>query len=220
MLYGGSEIRTGMDTKSRFIRVGGSATIEEKKSRFIADVFYIKDEKEAEEKISGVNRKYYDAKHHCYAYIAGKDGASKRCSDNGEPSGTAGRPILAVIEGAGLTNALVVVTRYFGGVLLGTGGLIRAYTKAAQAGLSASEIASQCPGLIITLKMDYTYLNTVRYCLKENGVAEIAVRYGADTEMDISMQKSAAPAIKDRLMQLTEGHIRFINEYEKMIEIS
>ncbi len=105
----------------------------EKKSRFIANVFSVDSQQDAEAKIAEISKKYWDAKHNCYAYVIGPNGENTKCSDNGEPSGTAGKPILEVINGAGLTNTLIIVTRYFGGVLLGTGGLVRAYTQSAQA---------------------------------------------------------------------------------------
>ena len=124
----------------KIITKEGNGEIVEKKSRFIANVFYVEDQKQAEEKIAEISKKYWDARHNCYAYVIGVNSENTKCSDNGEPSGTAGKPILEVITGAGLTNVLIIVTRYFGGVLLGTGGLVRAYTAAAQAGIAASEI--------------------------------------------------------------------------------
>ena len=106
----------------------GCGEIVEKKSRFIGQVFRVETVQEAEEKIAMVSKKYWDARHNCYAYVIGSGSEISKCSDNGEPSGTAGKPILEVINGSGITNILIVVTRYFGGVLLGTGGLGRAYT--------------------------------------------------------------------------------------------
>ena len=101
----------------------GSGEIVEKKSRFIADVFPVHSTQEAEEAIARVRKQYWDARHHCYAFSIGSRGENTRCSDDGEPSGTAGKPILEVLTGAGLTDTLIIVTRYFGGTLLGTGGL-------------------------------------------------------------------------------------------------
>ena len=108
----------------KIITKDGTGEIVEKKSRFIAHVFGVKSVSEAEEKIAEISKKYWDARHNCYGYVIGKNSENTRCSDNGEPSGTAGKPILEVITGAGLTDTLIIVTRYFGGVLLGTGGLV------------------------------------------------------------------------------------------------
>ena len=107
----------------------GSAEIVEKKSRFIADIFYIENIDEAEIKLEEIRKKYYDAKHHCYAYIIGKNGEAVKSSDDGEPKGTAGHPMLDILKGESLTNCIAIVTRYFGGTLLGTGGLVRAYSE-------------------------------------------------------------------------------------------
>ena len=114
----------------------GEAEIVEKKSRFIAHVFPVESESEALEQIEKTKKKYWDARHNCYAYVIGIDGKLQRYSDDGEPQGTAGRPMLELLERAGLDGALVAVTRYFGGILLGTGGLYRAYSGAAAEALS------------------------------------------------------------------------------------
>ena len=110
-----------------------TAEIIEKKSKFIANIFYVESVEEAENKIKEVKKKYFDARHNCYAYsIFSENGIINRCSDDGEPSGTAGAPMLNIINSKELTNILVIVTRYFGGILLGTGGLVRAYTSSMQ----------------------------------------------------------------------------------------
>ena len=114
----------------RVITDAGCGEIVEKKSRFIASLMPVGSEEEALAFIASVRRKYYDARHNCFAFITGEDGETERCSDDGEPSGSAGRPMLEVLRGMGLTNTAAVVTRYFGGTLLGTGGLVRAYTQA------------------------------------------------------------------------------------------
>ena len=113
----------------------GTGEIEEKKSRFIAHVYNVSSDGEAEQYINAVKKKYWDARHNCYAYIIGDKGQVQRFSDDGEPQGTAGKPILDIIAATGLVNCLIIVTRYFGGTLLGTGGLIRAYQASAKAGL-------------------------------------------------------------------------------------
>lgn len=119
---------------------GGCGEITEKKSRFIATVRPVKTEEEALAFLEEMKKKYWDARHNCFVYSVGSNREYTRCSDDGEPSGTAGRPMLDVILGEDIYNVAVVVTRYFGGVLLGTGGLVRAYSRAVQEGLAASRI--------------------------------------------------------------------------------
>lgn len=116
------------------------AEIVEKKSKFIANVFYVESQEEAEEKIKEMKKKYYDARHNCFAYsIFSNDGIINRFSDDGEPSGTAGSPMLNILNSKNLSNIVVIVTRYFGGILLGTGGLVRAYTGTLQEALSKAK---------------------------------------------------------------------------------
>ena len=155
----------------------GSGEIVEKKSRFIANVFPVENQQQAEEKIAEITKKYWDARHNCYAYVIGINGENTRCSDNGEPSGTAGKPILEVINGAGLTNTLVIVTRYFGGVLLGTGGLVRAYTQAAQAGLADAQTGEMVYSQKLTLEVAYNMVNNVQYYLGQNNISIADSRY-------------------------------------------
>ena len=124
----------------RTVYEGGQGILTEKKSRFLADVRPVSSEEEALAFIEEMKKKYWDARHNCYAYTVGSNREYTRCSDDGEPSGTAGRPMLDVLLGEDLYNTAVVVTRYFGGVLLGTGGLVRAYSGAVQEGLRASKL--------------------------------------------------------------------------------
>lgn len=148
----------------------GTAEIEEKKSRFIADIFYIENSKQAEEKIKEVKKKYFDAKHHCYAYRVIENNAIKeKQSDDGEPSGTAGAPMLNILNKNGLANVLIVVTRYFGGTLLGTGGLIRAYSEATLKVINEAKIVKQKMGYEIKVVIPYKELEKFKYyCNKKN----------------------------------------------------
>ena len=132
----------GKTDNYKVILTPGCDEIVEKKSRFIANVLPVTSVQEAEEQIAAFQKKFWDARHNCYAFMIGSDFGTTRCSDHGEPSGTAGKPILEVIKGAGVTNVLIIVTRYFGGVLLGTGGLVRAYTQAAQANMVSAGMSS------------------------------------------------------------------------------
>ncbi len=148
----------------------GTAEIEEKKSRFIADIFYIENSKQAEEKIKEVKKKYFDAKHHCYAYRVIENNAIKeKQSDDGEPSGTAGAPMLNILNKNGLANVLIVVTRYFGGTLLGTGGLIRAYSEATLEVINEAKIVKQKMGYEMKVVIPYKELEKFKYyCNKKN----------------------------------------------------
>lgn len=197
-----------MENKTyKIITKNGTGEIVEKKSRFIANVFAVDSQEEAEQKIAEISKKYWDARHNCYAYVLGSMSEVSRCSDNGEPSGTAGKPILEVINGMGITNVLVVVTRYFGGVLLGTGGLVRAYTQAAQAGLADSEVGIMTYAQKLTLKIDYNLVNNVQYYLRQNEIAIKDERYAADVEYDIIVPVSSKSETIDGLTQKTEGRI-------------
>jgi len=148
----------------------GTAEIEEKKSRFIADIFYIENSKQAEEKIKEVKKKYFDAKHHCYAYRVIENNAIKeKQSDDGEPSGTAGAPMLNILNKNEFANVLIVVTRYFGGTLLGTGGLIRAYSEATLKVINESKIVKQKMGYEMKVVIPYKELEKFKYyCNKKN----------------------------------------------------
>ncbi len=171
-----------MDTPATYniIKESGSSEIVVTKSKFIGLLAPAGTAEEAEEIILSVRKKYNDARHNCWAYIImGENGPVKKCSDDGEPSGTAGRPMLAVLEGASLVNAVCVVTRYFGGVLLGTGGLVRAYTDAAAQALSSCSLSPIRPGMYLSIVCDYQdeggirrLLDAEEFILKDAGYTE------------------------------------------------
>lgn len=187
----------------------GSGEIVEKKSRFIANVFKVESAAEAEEKIAEISKKYWDARHNCYAYVIGPNSEITKCSDNGEPSGTAGKPILEVINGSGITNILIIVTRYFGGVLLGTGGLVRAYTQSAQAGIADCEVGEMVFAQKLTLTVGYNMINNVQYYLSQNEITIQDSRYEADVSFAICVKESVVEHVKEGLVQKTEGQISF-----------
>lgn len=147
----------------------GEAETVVKKSRFLADVFPVVTEEEALEKLNEVKRKYHDARHNCYAYRIGKKGGIVRYSDDGEPQGTAGIPMLDILKGEDITDTLVVVTRYFGGILLGTGGLVRAYSQAAKAGLEAAGIVTRTKYISMEITVDYFLHGKIEYLLRKGG---------------------------------------------------
>lgn len=199
-----------MENKGNYRVITGEGTgeIVEKKSRFIANVFSVESVSEAEERISEIQKKYWDARHNCYAFVIGADSSISRCSDNGEPSGTAGKPILEVIKGASVTNILIIVTRYFGGVLLGTGGLVRAYTQAAQAGLAASTIGDVVYATKLHLTADYNLINNIQYYLRQEEIPLENEIYTDKVEYDITVRYDDTERIIDGLTQKTEGQIR------------
>lgn len=154
--------------KHKTVFEGGCGLYVEKKSKFIAHVEHVDSVEEAQEYIEAVKKRFWDARHNCSAFRVGTDQIITRCSDDGEPAGTAGRPILDVIMNHDIYNIVIVVTRYFGGTLLGTGGLIRSYTEAAKDGIARSDIIEKIPGRRFLADMDYTDLGKVRYILEKN----------------------------------------------------
>lgn len=157
----------------------GQGEYEEKKSRFLGKAVHIESEEEAAAFIAGIRKQYYDARHNCYAWVLGEGSERKKSSDDGEPSGTAGQPILRVIEGSGCTNVLVIVTRYFGGTLLGTGGLVRAYTQAARAALEDAQKARMCLCRKLAVTVEYGALDRLLYALRRDGIEPQETEYGA-----------------------------------------
>lgn len=160
-----------VDVDSQYIvQKNGIGEYEEKKSKFLAGTYYISSEKEALDIIETVRKKYYDARHNCYAYKLGENNARLKLSDDGEPSQTAGRPIMDVIEGHNITNILLTVTRYFGGIKLGTGGLARAYSEAAKRAIDDSELSKVMTGRRFEMSVDYQYGATIENFFRKNEV--------------------------------------------------
>lgn len=163
-----------------YVYRGGQGEIIEKKSRFIATVKPVKSEEEAVSFINETKKKYWDARHNCSAFVIGKRQELTRCSDDGEPAGTAGRPMLDVLLKEDIHDAAVVVTRYFGGVLLGTGGLVRAYQQATKQGLLASDIIEKQDGSILLIRTDYTRIGKLQYLFAREKITVIDTEYAAD----------------------------------------
>ena len=189
----------------KIIEHGGSAEIEEKKSRFIAHVASAGSEEEALAFIEAKKKQFWDARHNCYAYVLGEQAQTVRFSDDGEPSGTAGRPILEVLIGSGIRNLVVVVTRYFGGTLLGTGGLVRAYTKAAQAGLAASDVRTMCCGYEMTIVTDYNGIGKVQYLFGSRGISTGEVDYGEQVTVLVNIPYEEKDAVVNEITEVTAG---------------
>ena len=177
--------------------------IVEKKSRFIAAVSPARSEQEAAAFIESVRKKHYDARHNCPAFVIGKNRELSRCSDDGEPGGTAGKPILEVINAMGLTDTVVVVTRYFGGVLLGTGGLVRAYTEAAKAGLAKAGIAVMRYGFLLLIHTDYTDLGRIQYFLGNRKIPILDSQYADRVSLKIRVPREDADFLMKELTECT-----------------
>ena len=156
---------------------GGEGELTEKKSRFIATTRPVESEEEAVAFIDEMKKKYWDARHNCSAYVIGERGQVQRCSDDGEPAQTAGRPMLDVLLGAEVKNICVVVTRYFGGTLLGTGGLVRAYSGAVQEGLKNSVIVEKCPGVELKIHTDYNGIGKIQYITAQMEIPVLDTQY-------------------------------------------
>ena len=185
----------------------GSGELEEKKSRFIAGTLPISSQEEALAFIEKTKKQYWDARHNCYAYVLGDHHEIQRFSDDGEPGGTAGKPILDVLLGGDVHNAVIVVTRYFGGTLLGTGGLVRAYSGAAKAGLSNSLILCKRRGRRLLLKTAYTDVGKIQYLLLGNKIPILAEDYGADVSFEILVPLEQEESVTGELINGTNGRI-------------
>lgn len=200
----------------RIVYEGGEGEIIEKKSRFIATVRPIETEEEAIEFIAKMKKKYWDARHNCYAYVAGKNQELQRCSDDGEPNGTAGRPMLDVLLREEIHDAVVVVTRYFGGTLLGTGGLVRAYQKATQEVLANSVVIEKQQGELLKVQASYQEVGKLQYVLGQNGIPIIDSVYAQDVELHGVVSKEQTAKIEKELLEATNGKARII--WEEAVE--
>ncbi|WP_026506839.1 YigZ family protein [Butyrivibrio sp. MC2013] len=198
----------------RIIVKSGRGEYEEKKSRFIGQAFAISSSSEAEEIIERISKEYWDARHNCYAYVLGERNEITRCSDNGEPSGTAGRPILDVLTTSGLSDALIIVTRYFGGTLLGTGGLVRAYTAAAKASLEDADVAELKIGVILQVTIAYSFLDKIQHSLSQMGLELSNPVYGADVSFDVTVTTDKADELEKTITGITGGRAMIVKGKE------
>lgn len=190
---------------SLYVYKGGQGEITEKKSRFIATIRPVESEDEAVSFINETKKKYWDARHNCSAFVIGKRQELTRCSDDGEPAGTAGRPMLDVLLKENIHNAAVVVTRYFGGVLLGTGGLVRAYQQATKAGLSASEIIEKKDGAVLFIRTDYTGIGRLQYLFAQEKITVMDTAYEADVLVKAVIPENDKKRIEKTIIEQTNG---------------
>ena len=184
---------------------GGEGEITEKKSRFIATVVPVHTEEEALKFIEAMKKKYWNATHNCFAYVIGEHDELQRCSDDGEPGGTAGKPMLDVLAGEEIHNAAIVVTRYFGGTLLGTGGLVRAYSSAAKQGLASSVIITKIPGVKLRLATDYAGLGKIQYIFGQRGIKILDSIYTDKVEIAALVPLDVLEAVKAEIREGTNG---------------
>ncbi len=189
----------------KILYTGGQGEIEVKKSRFIATTGPASSEQEALDFLASIRKKYWDARHNCYAYTIGSRFELQRSSDDGEPGGTAGRPILELLLKEEIHNGIIVVTRYFGGTLLGTGGLIRAYQAAAREGLSDSEILLRQAGMKLTIRTDYTNIGKLQSLAADMDVPVLDSRYTDVVEMDVIAPEERADAFCKKITEATSA---------------
>lgn len=188
-----------------FLKEGGEGYYEEKKSRFLAACYRIENEEDAAGFIEAAKKKYWDARHNCYAYVLGADNELMRFSDDGEPSGTAGKPILEVLTARGIHNCLIIVTRYFGGTLLGTGGLVRAYQKSSIDAVDNSILARRTKGSRITISTDYSSAGKIQYAAQQNGWMLTDTIYAADVSLVIEVPMPERERVVKEAVQITSG---------------
>lgn len=191
--------------KYRTVYVGAEAEIVEKKSRFIATVKPVTTEEEALAFIESMRKKYWDARHNCFAYVIGERFQTQRCSDDGEPSGTAGKPMLDVLLGEEIHDVVVVVTRYFGGTLLGTGGLVRAYQGATKAGLEASTVIEKNWGKKLLIGTDYTGLGKIQYILAQRNLSILDTKYTERVDLEVLVPIGQIGMVRAEITEGTNG---------------
>ena len=187
---------------------GGEAEIVEKKSRFIATVRLVETEEEALQFIEEMRKRYWNANHNCFAYVIGERRETVRASDDGEPSGTAGRPMLDVLLGEEIHNVCAVVTRYFGGTLLGTGGLVRAYSQAVKEGLNQCVVLEKILAEKLVIKTDYSDLGKIQYILGEQKITILDSDYSDSVAVTVLAPVSEADGLKKKLTEGTAGRCR------------
>lgn len=187
-----------------------TAQIVEKKSKFISFLYYVSSANEAENKMKEIRKKHYDARHHCFAYrIYEENNIIEKASDDGEPSGTAGAPMLNLLAKNELVNVLVVVVRYFGGILLGTGGLVRAYTQATQEAIQQVKMVTIEPGLEIEITIPYQYFSNFQYYCQKNQINILESKFNENVICTIQVSASE----KERILnQIEENQLNIQNK--------
>ena len=182
----------------------------EKRSRFISYAIPVRTLEEVKERLREYRKRYFDARHVCWAYMLGPDRSTFRANDDGEPSSTAGKPILGQINSNGLTDILIVVVRYFGGIELGTSGLIVAYRTAAAEAIAAAEIEERTVDVDVTIAFEYPFLNGVMRVVKEENPTVVSQRFEMDCEMTLRIRAGSAERLRQRLSKVET--VYFVDE--------
>ena len=198
-----------------------SAEIVEKKSKFIANLFYVETIEEAEKYIKEIKKKYNDARHNCFAYAVEteNDGIAVKYNDDGEPQGTAGAPMLKLVLENGLSNILVIVTRYFGGILLGTGGLVRAYSGAVEEALKEAKIINKTKGYRIKVQVEYSDTEAIKYYLEKMNIKVLEIEYSEKVTFIIETVKELSEKLKNDYSHNTFKIVKYEIMEEKFVEI-
>ena len=196
-----------MDDTYKTIAAPAEGTYREKRSKFLAFAFPVSTVEEVKAIQERMQKEYYDARHVCYAYMLGPERKEFRANDNGEPSGTAGKPILGQINSNGLTDIAIFVVRYFGGIKLGTSGLIVAYKAAAAECLASAEIIEKTVDEEVTFGFEYPFMNDVMRIVKEEEPKILEQGYNQDCTMRLRIRKSLMPKLKERLSKVDSLHL-------------
>ena len=191
-----------MSDTYRTIAAPSEGLYKDKGSKFLAFAYHVTSEAEVKEHLDKIHKQYFDARHHCYAYNLGPTKAQYRANDDGEPSGTAGRPIHGQLLSADLTDTLIIVVRYFGGILLGTSGLITAYKTAAREAINNATIEERTIDSTFQVKFEYPHMNSVMHILKEYNLAPRNQKYDLDCSLEFSVRQSLAPRIEKEFIDL------------------
>lgn len=187
----------------------------EKRSKFISYAVPVRSVEEVKEELAKYRKEYYDARHVCWAYMLGPDRKTFRANDDGEPSSTAGKPILGQINSNELTDILILVIRYFGGIELGTSGLIVAYRTAAAEAIAAATIEERTVDEDITVVFEYPYLNSIMRIVKEDAPTVIAQKFDMNCEMTLRIRKGEAERLKNRLAKVETAYLKELDDERK-----
>ena len=196
-----------------------TAEIVEKKSRFIANLFYVTSVEDTEEKLNAIRKQHYDAKHNCYAYVIGEKGDIIKSSDDGEPQGTAGHPMLDILKGNDLTNCIAIVTRYFGGILLGTGGLVRAYSDSLKAAIANAKTSELLNAYKVSFEINYDDYGKVENLvqnlnqLNENNVYSLAKTFENVVKLEYLISMDIFDKFKTEIVNITRGKVALNNDH-------
>ena len=203
------------------IKENSTSEIVEKKSKFIANSFYVESVEEAEKYIKEINEKYFDSRHNCSpSSVYTKNGIINRFSDNGEPSGTAGGPMLNIILSKKLSNVLVIVTRYFGGILLGTGGLVRSYSEATQNVLLEDNFINKDIGLEVKFEVSYSDFEKIKYYFSQNNINILSFNFIENVEIIFEILEKDLNKIIENIQNLNFKIIKNVVLKEKYIEVN